>query len=76
MATFKVTERQTIVVVYFVQADDVDMAREHVNALGCDEYDEMVENQGTEILDVEKLLDREADHARRVCRVADALSRK
>lgn len=57
MAHFKVTERQTIVVAYYVEADDAAMAREHVTALGCNEYDEMVENQGTEILDVTDIND-------------------
>jgi hypothetical protein len=56
MAHYLITERQVLIVHYHVEADNADMARDHVKALGVDEYDER-ESVETDIVAVEEITD-------------------
>jgi hypothetical protein len=49
---YAVTELQTVEVVYYVNADNEDMAKEHVRGLYCDEYDVVNGVKKSEIINV------------------------
>ena len=57
MPTYRVKERQTIIVAYIVDAVDALHARDLVNALSCTEYDHFVECVDSDVTTIEQTED-------------------
>jgi DNA-dependent RNA polymerase auxiliary subunit epsilon len=53
MSHWIVTEKQVRTVAYYVEADSEEQARDLVNSMGIDDYDELVDCAETEIILVE-----------------------
>lgn len=53
MPVYKVVERQTVLVAYYVSADDETDAKGKVSMMGSDEFDELLETKEAEQVLVE-----------------------